>query len=424
MKKEKEMFSNIIGYDDVKITLKRVIDILNNQDKYKRLGSKIPHGLFLYGNPGTGKTTISKEFLDNCNRKSFIIRKNKSDKEFVNYLNKIFMEAKESEPSIILLDDLDKFSENDNKNNNMEYVVVQSLIDEIQDEEVFIIATANDRNLLPSSLLRSGRFDIQLEIKEPTNEDSFQIIRYYLSNRKLSLDVNIKHISYILNGSSCADLEKVCNQAGLYAGFKDKTEIHMEDLLRASLEFAYHTNIEDLNQEDPYTINVAYHEAGHALIGELLETNSVQFITTIKTNSRARGMTKYRKNDHFFDDINFMKNKIKILLAGKAAMEVVFHVSDTGCNSDLHGVYDIARSFVDNYCMFGFDSWIYNYNETSEKTKQNKDERASELIASYYHEVKELLIQNRQTLDFLAKKLCEKKILFQDEIQEILRGIL
>ena len=312
MKKEKEMFSNIIGYDDVKITLKRVIDILNNQDKYKRLGSKIPHGLFLYGNPGTGKTTISKEFLDNCNRKSFIIRKNKSDKEFVNYLNKIFMEAKESEPSIILLDDLDKFSENDNKNNNMEYVVVQSLIDEIQDEDVFIIATANDRNLLPSSLLRSGRFDIQLEIKEPTDEDSFQIIRYYLSNRKLSLDVNIKHISYILNGSSCADLEKVCNQAGLYAGFKDKTEIHMEDLLRASLEFAYHTNIEDLNQEDPYTINVAYHEAGHALIGELLETNSVQFITTIKTNSRARGMTKYRKNDHFFDDINFMKNKIKI----------------------------------------------------------------------------------------------------------------
>ena len=423
MEKNKEMFNNIIGYTDVKMALKRIVDILNNQDKYKKLGCQMPNGLLLYGNPGTGKTSISKEFLNCCNRKSFIVRKNKSDGEFINNLNKVFKEAEKCKPSIILLDDLDKFSENDNKNNKEEYVVVQSLIDEMKDKDIFIIATVNDEKVLPRSLLRSGRFDIQLKIKEPNDKDSFEIIKYYLSTKKISKDVNIKNISYILSGSSCADLEKVCNQAGIYAGFKNKKEIHMEDLLRASLEYIYDTNIENMNNEDKYTINVAYHEAGHALIGELLEPNSVQFITTIKTNSDTKGMTKYCNNDNYWDDICFMKNRIKTLLAGKASTEIVFNTCDVGCNSDLRRTYDIARRLVDNYCMLGFNSWISGYNETSQKVKQSKDDKTNELINNYYHEVKELLIKNRQMLDALAKELQDKKILFQNEIEYICRNV-
>lgn len=422
MKNDKEMFSNIIGYNDIKMALKRIIDILNNQDKYKQLGSKIPHGLLLYGNPGTGKTSISKEFLNNCHRKTFIVRKNKGNGEFINYLNNIFEDAKKNEPSIILLDDLDKFSETDNYNdNNAEYVVVQSLIDEIQDKDIFVIATVNNEKLLPKSLLRSGRFDIQLQIEEPTDKDSFAIINYYLNNKKIAEDVNIQNISYILNGSSCADLEKVCNQAGIYAGYKNESVIHMEDLLRSSLEFVYNTNIEDINKEDRYIINIAYHEAGHALIKELLEPNSVQFITTIKAESSTKGMIKYHNNDNYWDDINFMKNRIKALLAGKAATEIVFNNCDTGCNSDLHKAFDIARRMVDNYCMYGFDAWYYDSCETSEKVKQNKDDKTNELITKYYDEVKKLLIKYRPVLDALAKKLKEKKILFQAEIYNIIQ---
>ena len=186
MKKNKEMFSSIIGYNNVKNNLKRIIDILNNKEKYKALGVNIPHGLFLYGNPGLGKSTISLEFLKYCNRKSFIIRKNKSNGDFVNYLNSICKEAEKEEPSVILLDDLDKFSEDDNKDNKEEYVAVQSLIDSIKDKDIFVVATANNKYVLPKSLLRPGRFDIQIKIDKPNDKDSFEIIKHYLKNKKMN----------------------------------------------------------------------------------------------------------------------------------------------------------------------------------------------------------------------------------------------
>jgi cell division protease FtsH len=417
---KEEIFNDIIGYEEIKNTLKRILDIINNKEKYKKLGSTIPHGLLLNGSPGVGKSCISKDFIKHSNRKSYIIRKTKSDGDFINYINKIFEQAKKNQPSIILLDDLDKFSENDEKGNKEEYVAVQSLIDDIKDNDIFVIATTNDIDLLPDSLKRSGRFDIKLYVEKPKEKDLANIIEHYLKKKKLAKDVNIKNISYILSGASCADLEKICNQAGIYAGYKNNERITMEDLIISSLEWAYDTNIEDLNKDDKYSINIAYHEAGHALIGELLQPGSVSFITTLKTNSDKKGLTKLHYNDDYFYDITFMENRIKTLLGGKAATELIFKKCDVGCNSDLHRVYDIARRFPDDYCESGFDSWINNRYETSEKVKQNKDDKTNKLITDFYNEVKELLLLNKPLLDKLAHILKEKKILFQDEIQEIL----
>jgi len=179
---KKELFKNIVGYDNTKKTLERLIDVLNNQEKYKKLGSTIPHGLFLYGPPGLGKTTFSKEILKNVNRKTYTIRKTKSDGSFIDYMTNIFNKAKENQPSIILLDDLDKFAEDDNTKNAEEFVTVQSLIDNIKNEDIFVIATANNRHILPDSLLRSGRFDIKIEIDYPTRKESFDILKHYLKN--------------------------------------------------------------------------------------------------------------------------------------------------------------------------------------------------------------------------------------------------
>lgn len=416
MIENEKIFDNIIGYNNIKTTLKRIIDILNNQNKYKKLGVTIPHGLFLYGPPGIGKSSIANEFINNTKRKSYTIRKSKSDESFIDYLNNIFEMAKANQPSIILLDDLDKFSE---KNCNEEYVSVQSLIDDVKDKEVFIIATVNDKNVLPNSLLRSGRFDVKIKLDYPSENDSFEIIKYYLKKKKIDKDVNIKNISYILNGSSCADLEKVCNQAGIYSGYLNKDTIGMNELVRASLELKYDTNIEEFNSNDKYALNVAYHEAGHALIGELFEPGSISFITIAKSDSNTRGMTIYHQNDNYFDDIEFMKNRVKTLLAGKASTEIVYQASDVGCNSDLHRVYEITSKFIDNYCMLDFNSWIRTNNETSEKVKQSKVDNINKIITDYYNEVKELLIMNRSILDNLAKTLSKKKILFQDEIEKI-----
>ena len=418
------MFKDIIGYDKVKKSLERVIDVLNNKDKYKELGCVIPHGLLLYGEPGLGKSTFAFDMINSVNRKSYVIRKNKSDGSFINYLNKVFDDAKDSQPSIILLDDIDKFSEDDGKDNNEEFVTVQSLIDDIRDMDIFVIATANNKYALPKSLLRSGRFDIKIKIDYPKEKDSLEIMKYYLSNKKLDDDVNIKNISYILGNFSCADLEKVCNQAGLYAGFNNKKKIGMEELLIASLELEYGTNIDDINKNDKYDLEVSYHEAGHALVGELLEPGSVSFITVMKTDSDTRGATKYHSNDYYYSDIKYMENRVITLLAGKAATEIIYHKCDVGTNSDLKRAYNIVSSFVDGYCMLDFNSWIRNIDEQSEMVKESKDNNINKMISKYYDKALELLLSNRDKLEILANVLNKKKILFQDEIENIINNPL
>jgi len=420
MKKNKrDLFSNIIGYDDIKTTLRIIIDMLNNEEKYKKLGCNISHGLLLYGPPGTGKTSISNEVLNNVKRKKFTIRKSKSNGNFIDYINDIFIEAKNNQPSVILLDDLDKFSETDDKSNNEEFVAIQSLVDDVKNDNIFVIATANDINVLPSSLRRAGRFDIQIRIDNPKEDDAIKIFSHYLKNKKVDDDVSVKKLSYILTNSSCAELEKVCNQAGIYAGFKNKESIGMEELLRASLELKYNTNIEDINVEDNYAINTAYHEAGHALIGELLEPGSVSFITITKNASNTKGITIFHNNDDYFSDIKFMKNRVKALLAGKASTEIVFNTCDVGTNSDLNRAHDIICRFVDDYCMVDFSSKTrYSY-EAAEETKKSKADNVNIIISEYYNEVKEMLCENRHILDRLANELKKKKILFKEEIEDI-----
>ncbi len=252
MKKEKDMFEAIIGYDEIKMTLTRLIDVLNNKEKYEKIGSTIPHGLFIYGDPGTGKTTFSNAILESVtNRKSYTIRKTKSDGSFLDYIEEVFEDAIKNQPSIILLDDLDKFAKEEGDTRNQEeFVAVQAQLDRIKKEDVFVIATVNNKTVLPNSLLRSGRFDIKIDIDNPSEKDSLKIIEYYLNKKKLDKNVDTKNISQILVGSSCADLEKVCNQAGIYAGFLNKEKISMDEIIRASLELKYDTNLEDLNKED------------------------------------------------------------------------------------------------------------------------------------------------------------------------------
>lgn len=415
----KNIFKNIIGYEDIKKTLTRLIDVLNNKEKYERLGSTIPHGLFIYGEPGTGKTSFSNAILDNVtNRKKYTIRKTKSDGDFIKYIETTFTDAIKNQPSIILLDDLDKFAKNEKDSYNQEeYVVVQAQLDKIKEKDVFVIATVNNKKILPDSLLRSGRFDIKIRIDDPTEEDSLKIIDYYLNKKKIDNTVNINNISQILVGSSCADLEKVCNQAGLYAGFLNKEKIGMDELVRASLELKYDTNLEDLNKEDKYSLSVAYHEAGHALIGHLLEPGCISFITIAKNDSATNGMTIYHNNEYYYHDIDFMINRIKVLLAGKAATEIIYNKCDTGSGSDISRATEIAGRLIDDYAIYSFNSYVTR--TSSNATKQNRDEGISMLLTKYYGEVKALLLSNKELLDAIAITLDKNKIMFEKEIEDI-----
>ena len=415
----KKMFKKIIGYEEVKETLSKIIDVLNNQEKYRKQGATIPHGLMLWGSPGVGKSTFAFEFIKNTNRKSFTIKKSKSDGDFIKYVNKIFDSAVKNQPSVILLDDLDKFSDTENPNSE-EYVAIQTLIDEVKDKDVFVLATTNNKYSLPKTLRRSGRFDNIIYIDIPNENDTYEIIKHYLSKKKLDKTVNIKNISVILDGTVGADLEKVCNQASIYAGYLNKEAISMDEILEAALEFKYDSSINNVERDNKYVLKTAYHEAGHVLIGELFEPGSTSYVTVAESSGDINGITKSFRNENYYDDIELMKNKVKTLLSGKAAVEVEYKTCDTGSGSDINSAYNLVNRFVSEFCMCDFNSFVKEGVFSSEKAVATRDNNISAIITEYYNEVKELIIANKNKLDRLAKELMDKKILFKDDIKEIM----
>ena len=166
-------FNKIIGYESVKKELMRVCDILVNTEKYKKFGVKVSQGLLLYGEPGVGKTLMAKCFISASKRKCFVCRKTKSNGSFFDKIVETFERAKKNAPSIVFLDDVDKFAEEDDENSKAEeYVAIQSCIDNLNGRDVFVIATANAISPLPFSLMRNGRFSKRIEVEPPQGQDA------------------------------------------------------------------------------------------------------------------------------------------------------------------------------------------------------------------------------------------------------------
>lgn len=420
---KEDNFSDIIGYENIKKSLNRILDIIKCKEKYKKLGVHIPHGLLISGEPGIGKTCLAKDFIKATNRKSYLIRKTKSNGSFIDSMNDIFNEAKKNVPSIIFLDDVDRFSDTEHCNTNAEeYVAVQSLIDSVSDSDVFIIATANDLRSLPDSLLRAGRFDNHFKLEAPTGDESQKIIEYYLKDKKIAKDVCAKDIAQILKKQSCAVLEKVVNEAGITAGYENRKEITQEDMINASLSKMYEVSLDCRVNNSKYLLETAYHEAGHALVAELLEPSSISFISAVDYGTNLKGFTFYKENKDYFRDFTFQDNMIKALLAGKASIELVYGKVDVGSNNDFNKAYSLCEKMIDDYTMFGFDTHLYNHNH-SNNIKSNLESKINTIINIYYREVMDILRKNRKLLDKIANELAARGILFSHDIADIKESV-
>lgn len=420
-------FEEIIGYETLKQELKRNLDILKNPEKYKTLGVTIPHGMMLEGPPGVGKTLISNCFIKASGRKAFVCRKNLPDGEFIKHIKKTFDEAVKNVPSIVLLDDIDKFENCDEKHRNAEaYVVVQSCIDEVKEKDVFVIATANDgRLLLPNSLVRSGRFDIRLSISPPSGKDAEKIVEHYLKQKKIAADVDAAEIARILNLWSCAALETIINEAGAYAGFENKQEIEREHLIKACENFAYHSDSSFRNESNSHDLEVAYHEAGHAVVSEVLNPNSVTMVSIGREDVRGiGGFTSYYVDETYWNSMDNMEKRVLCLLAGRAATEVVFGKIDIGSHNDIDRANRVIERFVNDYCQFGFSNYC---DEFLTRMNQQKQAQISNIMASeferYYFQTKKILIENREFLDALAKELVDRKTLTAKDLAIIKKKI-
>lgn len=432
-------FDKVIGYNAIKIELERICDWMNNPEKYQKLGVSLPGGLLLHGEPGVGKTLLANCFIDASKRKSYLCKKNAPNGDFVKSIKKIFEEASDNAPSIVVLDDLDKFANEDADHRNAEeFITIQSCIDDIKGKNVFVLATANDLRNLPCSLLRAGRFDKRIQVNSPTGEDCVRIVKYYLSQKKNVKDVNAREIARILNGRSCAELETVVNEAGIHAGFENKEYIEMNDIIKACMRVVFNapeiidrdedffndenkSNNDNGDVHDQYKNNeiiTAYHEAGHAVVAELLEPQSVNLVSISRYDGDAGGVTSYYQPPEYWQEKTHMENRVISLLAGKASTELFSGNTDVGANSDIHRAFDIVERFIDNYCSSGFDKFVFNHNSSNELLSRRENLVYSEM-ERYFQKAKKLLIDNREFLDNIAKELIEKKTIISHDIKDI-----
>lgn len=412
-------FEKVIGYESIVLELKRVCDVLKRRDEYKKLGVNPPSGILLRGEPGVGKTLLANSFVEECGLPYYICRKDRPNGDFVNSIKEKYEEAKKNAPSIIILDDLDKFANEDGEHRNAEeYVTVQACIDTYKGKGVFTFATANDIYCFPDSLLRAGRFDKRIDIHIPRGKCAEKIITNFISTKPILKNVDGKMVAKLLDGRSCAELESIVNEAGIIATFENKKQIDTKDMVRALLKTSYES-YESLNDDTlSYKDKIAYHEAGHTVISEVLEPESVMAVSAVYVSGDFGGITLRYHNSALQVDEKHNDCRIIGALGGKAATEIVYGCLDLGTYNDIKEAGRMVARLICDYGKYGFVGCM-DGNESQNAMGSPLDQLISSELQRYYTESKRIIVSNREFLDKLAKELMEKDVLVQEDIARI-----
>ena len=365
-------FEKVIGYESIKNELMQICDMVHNKERYESLGARMPSGVLLHGDPGIGKTLIAKCFIEECKINTYTLRSNKGTDKFVDEITEVFEKAKKNSPSIIFLDDMDKFANDDEAHRDAkEYVAVQAGIDSVKECDVFVIATTNDIRKLPQSLIRPGRFDKTIIMKSPTKEDAQKIIKHYLNNKKLSKNVNFDDLCNMISYHSCADLETIINEAAISAGFAGKESINMDDLINAVLRLQYNSPDDLMQKEKDEIRKVAFHEAGHLVVSEVIKPGCIGLASI-----RTRGRSNTGGFIHICDDLERRPHNIMAALGGKVATELYYsEACASGCYSDLEKAISLLRdglteSGTNGVSFLEFGDPFYNL---SDRTFDNRE---------------------------------------------------
>ena len=418
----------IIGYSGIKGELKQISDTLKNNEIYKKLGVSAPRGLLLFGAPGVGKSLMASAVIEESGRKTFTCRKDKPNGDFVKHIKDTFDKAAENAPSIVYLDDMDKFTNGDERHPDAEeYVTVQSCIDEVKGKDVFVLATVNNIRNLPNSLYRAGRFDRTIEVEAPHGKDAEKIIEHYLKSKKFVDSVDHKTIARIMDGRSCAELETVINEAGLYAGYERAEYITMDHFMEACMRTIFNVaaSSDDDYDEDYYSsldcgnsfAHIIWHEAGHAVVSEVLCPESITLVSAHSRAGNPGGFTAYY-NERNTAPLYWTKSRIVGSLGGMAAIEQKFGFFDVGNSRDLDQAFDATKDLVVSNCVCGLHLHKNMY-EDSQHLWSAQEQAVSAEVEKYYRKAKEILAANYEFLEKLATALEKKGLLTMTDIKEI-----
>ena len=410
-------FDKIIGYEDIKEKLIRLCDVIKNYEKYEKLGVNYPRGILLYGEPGLGKTSMANCFINEVGGEFFVLRKDDPNGEFVTKIKKTYEMAKSHAPAIVLLDDVDKFANADELHPDAEeYVTVQSCIDECRGSKVFTLATANNMGALPKSLRRVGRFDEVIYLRTPEGKESREILEYYLKTKKVVRKLDIEEVTGIVEGKTCAELEAIVNEVGIYAGYEDRNEIEQKDIIRACMKVLYDAYNSCDKIDEKSLRRIATHEVGHAVVTEHFLKGRVGVISLWKGNN-GRGVCKNRGLDDYICSNEQMQQEVMIALGGKAANEVVFGEVDMGSDSDIRKAYEMVEIYVDGLSAYNFRSTYYS--EASNYKLENRDRQIDEELERLYNESKKVIMEERTLLDALVEELIKKHLLTCRDVAKV-----
>lgn len=414
-----KLLDQIIGYESIKEELYQIVDMFKNKERYKKIGASLPKGVLIYGQPGMGKSMLAKGFIEECEIKSLVLRKTKDPKSTLNDIYSTFETAADLGECIILIDDIDKFSESSCEDVDDEaFVAIQSGIDMVKDKDVLVVATANEYRKLPQSLRRSGRFDRKIAVQTPSSEDARKIIEFYMKDKNVDKSLDYDDVANMIGYTSCADLQTILNESAIYAGYEKKESIDINDIVRAYLRDSYQSPDKKMKCSAREIETTAIHEAGHAVVAEALKKESVGFIS-VRTSGRSStdGFT------HLCKEFNRRPENILISLGGKAAVELFYEGRcGSGCVSDLSKAINLIRdgtAYNGTYGIGAIDTRFDINDELSQSHLAKLETICQAELERYLFQVRDILLKNKDFLMKIANELKEKEVLLYSDIKRI-----
>ena len=445
--KKKVTFKDVAGNESAKQDLEEIVDFLKHPKKYETLGAKIPRGVLLAGDPGTGKTLMARAVAGEANVPFFSISGSEFAEMFVGVgasrVRDLFQKAKKNAPSIIFIDEIDAVAHKRDARGGAgredEQTLNQILVemDGFDNESgVIVMAATNRVDMLDKALLRPGRFDRHVNVVLPERKDRLDILKVHFKNKPVSTDLDLNALAAKTAGSAGADLANIANEAAITAARLGHKEITNADLTEAFERVAIGPERKSKVMNDKEKQITAYHEAGHAIVGHVLPDSDPVHKVTIIPRGRTGGVTWFiPPEDKSYKSIYELKDILARAMGGRIAEKLVFgpEAVTTGAGSDLENVASLAKEMiVDEGMGTKTRNLVFPEGETgyctiqagkpySEKTAELIDEEIKHLSEEAATRAEAVLKANRKVLDSLAKALLDKETLEEKELEPLLK---
>ena len=447
--KIKTRFTDVAGVDEAKEELVEVVDFLKTPKKYTEIGGKIPKGVLLVGDPGTGKTLLARAVAGEAGVPFFSISGSDFVEMFVGVgasrVRDLFKQAREKAPCIIFIDEIDAlaksrangFSSNDEREQTLNQLLVE--MDGFDNEKGLIVLAATNRvDVLDPAILRPGRFDRQVPVEKPDVKGREEILRIHAKNVKLDKDVDFESIAHGTTGFAGADLANVVNEAALLAVRNGRKKVTMEDFNDAIDKVSIGLKKKSRKENKKEIRLVSVHETGHALVAAFTpEHEPVNKITVVPRSHGVGGFTQYREEEEkFIMTRKDMMNEVDSLLGGRAAEQIILGDISTGASNDIARATEIIKRMITDFGMSdkyknvtlgkgvlgnrGGDPSLIR--EFSEQTQNYVDEEIARIMNERYDYVLKLLGKHKDLIDYIANRLMEVETIDGKEFYEIVNG--